>query len=105
MSDELLSFVRDVQAPRLKLLEDFCQAIAACGYKPEECLHETQQEVGGDVIRDVIKVRGVPVFEVTTTRRTEGDGLRWTYTYTPRLIEWPLGHPLPTNPGTPKPVG
>lgn len=85
---------RDVRAP----MELACRLVMALGYTPPDCLIEhhapTAHVLGKEHrSRDVLVVRGVPAFELTTIQKLED--LTLTVTVVPRVLTWPDPAPPP----------
>ena len=93
MNDDIWARVAEATHARDAPLEAFCEVVMKCGYTPDECRVNVYPEING-AVRKVLHVRGVAVFEVTSTMRSEPENNRVVFTVDPRIIEWPLGHPV-----------
>lgn len=93
LAAETTRIARDVRAP----MEVACRYVMALGYTPADCLIEhhasTATKLGESRSREVLVVRGVPAFEVTTVQKLDANAL--TFTVVPRVLTWPDPIPSP----------
>lgn len=94
LAAETTRIARDVRAP----MEVACRYVMALGYTPADCLIEhhapTATKLGEEHrSREVLVVRGVPAFEVTTVQKLDANAL--TFTVEPRVLTWPDPIPSP----------